>query len=264
MFKKREALNRETHSNMKFEPNLGYTFAANEMLIPIVSGEVTSIARDYVIVFDKERPIPYAVLGVEKDVNAYVTEKGRWRGRYQPAFVRVYPFGLMRTPGQENVESDQVNYTIFIDPEAAQLRDWDGQPLFDADGKPTALLEKVQEVLTNLQKDSLRTEQMVRQLDACGLLVEQNIAVKKSETALTGFRVVDPNKLAELSGDEMVKLRDTGALMLIYSQMLSLSNLKDSPVASSVQADDKQQKGPSDKVKGLFADDGDFDLDFLH
>ena len=262
MFNQREALNREKHADLKFEPNLGYRFAASEMIIPIVSGEVTAVARDYVIVFSKERPVVNALLGITEGENAYVTEKGQWRGRYKPALIRAYPFALVKTPGQEDRPPEKSNYTIIIDPEAQQLRDPDGQPLFDGDGEPTALVAKIQKVLMSLQQDAIRTERLIRQLEEHELLVERHIEVKSRDTALTGFRVVDQKALAGLAPDVLAQLRDSGALMLAYAQMMSQTNLTDSPLAWSAKAD--TDRSPSEKLKSLFDDDGDFGLDFLH
>ncbi|MCA1806440.1 MAG: SapC family protein, partial [Actinobacteria bacterium] len=210
MFDRREALNRETHAQLRFEPNIGYRFAANLMTVPVVSGEVKDAARDYVLIFDKEQPILHALLGVEVNQNAYVNDKGQWLGRYQPAYIRAYPFGVIQTPGTTVSEDGNRQYTVVIDPDAPQFQDREGERFFDGDGKPTALVEKVQKVLMSLERDRQMTQQLIQQLDEAGILVERHIELKGQDKGLTGFRVVDTKALGALPAEDLAKLRDTG------------------------------------------------------
>lgn len=265
MFTKREALNRETHAQLRFEPNIGYRFAANLMTVPVVSGEVKEVARDYVLIFDKEQPILHALLGVEANHNAYVNEKGQWLGRYRPAYIRAYPFAVIPTPNTSVNEDGSRQYTVIIDPDAPQFQDREGEPFFDGDGKPTALVEKVQKVLMSLERDNQKTQQIIKQLDEAGLLVERHIELKGRDKGLTGFRVVDTQALAALSGEDLTKLRNTGALMIAYAQMISLTNLRDSPVAwSGTGPGTETAAAPDRKLRSLFEDDEDIDLGFLN
>jgi len=263
MFKRREALNREAHAQLRFEPNIGYRFAANLLTVPVVSGEVKEVARDYVLIFDKQKPILHALLGVEENNNAYVNDKGQWLGRYRPAYIRAYPFGVTETPGTSVNEDGSRKYTVIIDPDAPQLADREGERFFDADGKPTALVEKVQKVLMSLERDNQITQQLITQLDEAGLLVEQHIELKGRDKGLTGFRVVDTKALGALAAEDLVKLRNTGALMIAYAQMISLSNLRDSPVSWSLK-DKQDAAAPSRELRSLFDDDADIDFGFLN
>ena len=262
MFTKREALNRDRHAELRFEPNIGYRFAANLMTVPVVSGEVKEVARDYVLIFDKEQPLLHALLGVEENQNAYVNDKGQWLGRYRPAYIRAYPFGVIETPNTSVKEDGTRQYTVIIDPDAPQFQEREGEAFFDVDGKPTTLIEKVQKVLMSLERDNQKTQQLIKQLDDAGLLVDRHIELKGRDKALTGFRVVDTKALGGLADADLAKLRNTGALMVAYAQMMSLSNLRDSPISWTADGNNKQPV--SNKLKSLFDEDGDFDLDFLN
>lgn len=262
MFNKQQALNREHHTALRFDPNIGYSFAANLMTIPAVSGEAKTLARDYVLIFDKTAPALLVLLGVETARNAYVNDKGQWLGRYRPAYIRAYPFGVIPTPDTSQTADGTRQYTIIIDPDAPQLQAREGEAFFDADGKPTDLVEKVQKVMMSLERDRLRTAQLVAQLEEAELLVERHIQVKGSDTAITGFRVIDAEALSKLSGDALMRLRDTGALMLAYAQIFSLDNLKDSPLSWAFKKN--LDKTPDRNLRSLIEDDSDLDLSFLN
>jgi hypothetical protein len=262
MFKTPEALNRERHKMLRFNSNVGYSAAANLMVIPTVAGEVLMVARDYVVVFDKTQPQALALLGVEKDRNAYVNEKGQWFGRYLPALIRSYPFSLMATPSQTPGPEGTTSFTMVIDASAPQFESSIGEKLFDDDGKPTELLEKAKQVVTSLQRDTLLTQRLVRQLADFDLLVENHIEIKKRDMAVTGFRVVDQKKLAQIAPDDLAKLRDSGALTLAYAHITSLTNLRDSPI--SWPSGGPVKAPVSNKLKGLFDEDGDFDFGLLN
>ena len=137
----------------------------------------------------------------------------------------------------------------------------DGHALLDAQGQPTEVLKKVQQVLIALQKDQERTRGLVDQLDQAGLLIEQTITVTQGEHKhrLGGFRLLDAKALAGLDADALAKLRDSGALALAYAHLLSLTNLQDGLIARAYRGADPEAPADLDQV---FGTDDDFSFDF--
>ena len=261
MFKSPEHLNRTKHATLCYDPNQSYAFAANEMRVPVLAGEMTMVARDYVVVFDATTPVPHALLGVERDKNAYVTERGQWFGRYRPALIRAYPFTMVAVEGDEATPSDQQRFSIVIDADAMHLRFKEGERLFDSNGQPTPIMQKVQGVLEAVQKDMFRTRKLVSQLEQHGLLVARHLTIKRNNSAITGIRVIDAEALSKLAPEALAELRSSGALELAYAQILSLNNLRDSPISWDGKT---EHKDPDSKTMSLFDEGGDLDLDFLH
>ena len=261
MFKNPEPLNRSKHAQLLYDPNQSYAFAANEIRVPVLAAEMTMVARDYVVVFDAKAPVAYALLGVERDRNAYVTERGQWRGRYRPAVIRAYPFTMVAVEGDKSAPDSQQRFTVVIDRDAMHLSSMDGERLFDGMGQPTETMKRVQSVLESIQKDHFRTRQLIGQLEAHGLLASRHLTVKQSDTAITGLRVVDLDAMAKLAPATLAELRASGALELAYAQLLSLTNLRDSPLSWVGETD---QKDPDRKSMSLFEEGGDIDLDFLN
>jgi len=258
MFTRHETLNRKQHANLRFGQGKRFGFAAKATSIPVLSAEASNIAREYVLVFDRAQPQAQALLGSQQDFNGYVTEDGQWLGRYIPAFIRAYPFRPGVLPSQqENTKDHQL--VVLIDPDAPHFQDNAGTPLLDENGAPSELLNKVQGILRHLHQGIIQTAAQVNQLQRLGLLVEQRIMIKRLNIAIEGFRVINQERLKTLSGAELAELRDSGALQLIYTHLISLNNLQDSPLLRQPVA--KPAVPEPAPVQDFFTDE-DFNLDF--
>jgi hypothetical protein len=250
-------LSLEKHRDLRLASKASYQFAASLMICPVVSGEIRQIAREYVIVFPKDTPLPHALTGTVKGVNAYIDTTGRWQGRYVPAHIRRYPFMAAKTATGD--PSGKQAYTVLIDETAPHLGLVKGQPLFTDDGRPSQTLATVQKALTTLQQDAAMTGQMVADLDREGLLKETKIRVQargKDAAGLTGFRVLDADKLMNLSPENLFRLQKSGALLLAYAHLISLTNLRDGILATAAG------QAPDDEPAGVRSDDLGKILDF--
>jgi hypothetical protein len=228
-------LNAIRHRDLRFLPNQPFHFARGMMLCPLVSGELRQIARDYVIVFPMEGGLPQALLGTEEGNNAYVADSGHWLCRYVPAHLRRHPFFALREPSGNGIGGEG-SFVIGLDEDAPHLSRSDGAPLFDAQGKPTPVLEKIKTVLASLEQDSAATARMVAQLEEHGLLISRHIRIKPkagSERAMTGFRVIDTDGLMKLAPDALSAMQKSGALLVAYAHVISLANLVDGSLLSA-------------------------------
>lgn len=255
MFKQLKPLNREEHRSLRFSAKQPYHFAADMMVSPIVAGEAAMIAREYPIVFARAADdVPLALLGVKEGVNAYVRPSGHWMARYIPAHVRRFPFMLANSTSPDKLNGKRA-FTIMIDTAAPHFSSEQGEALFTPTGEPTAVLLKVQEVLTNLQHDTERTRKLVHALDAAGLLIERVLQAKPKNggkpLALKGMRVIDTTKLATCAPDTLQALNRSGALMLIYAHLISLANLQDGPLLQNRTESTAAQIGDTISFGGI-------------
>ena len=88
MFYKRPfALQAQVHSEVSLKRGANYRFAAKSNAVPLTVQELVQAQRDYPIVFTNEAvPMPMAVVGIQDQVNLYVSPDGSWRrGAYIPA-----------------------------------------------------------------------------------------------------------------------------------------------------------------------------------
>jgi hypothetical protein len=148
---------------------------------------------------------------------------------------------------------------VVIDPTAPHLGTEQGEPLFNDDGTPSPLLERVKAMLATLQRDFQATMQQVAMLEEAGLLVARGMKVKPrggAERTLAGFRVVDGEKLRDLEPETLARLHRSGALMLAYAHLISLANALDGVLVKP------HAQAASAPVQGFTLSEDDGMLDF--
>ncbi|WP_017430762.1 SapC family protein [Vreelandella jeotgali] len=260
MFRQPHILQHQAHSDLRLLPTADYRFAGGELFMPVVYTEMADVAREYPLVFLKDRALPVALMGIEDGVNAYVDDDGQWLATYVPGRVRAYPFAL--TAMKE--KPDQM--AIAFDTEAEQLTRDEGQPLFTSDGKPGTALQGRIDLLQQMQQQEARTAQMVKTLREVGILVERAIRVKRHDGEvgqLTGVEAVDEKMLNNLSLDTFGELRDQGLLPLIYAHLLSMANLRHGAIAGKYPQLAQSQSGQTPtNLDEMFGEGDDDELTF--
>ena len=269
MFKTLKPLTYQIHGHLRLRETGDYSFASDDMFVPIVLSEMADAAREYPLVFIKDQALPVVLMGVEKGVNAYVAADGAWCARYVPGHIQAYPFLL----GENAKKPDE--FVVALDMDAPQIStDQEGDPLFNDKQQPSEAVQRRIDLLTTMKKAEPRMKQMVADLRASGLLRDRAIRVERGgeePTQVTGIEVVDEAKLNALGEAEFLQLRAKGLLPLIYAHLLSVGNLRQGPIAGkypdlAAHAAPRAQPTPKKKTGSdfdlsLFAvDDGDFEI----
>lgn len=207
-----------------------YFFAANTDIIPLVSAEVTEALRNFALVFikDPSSPAPTlaAVVGTGEGKNLFVDAQGQWRaGCYVPAWVRRYPFMLAHH------ESEPQKSILAFDPQASMFSAaGDKLQLIEADGKPSATLQKIMEFQKEYTGFSQATTQMAQALYDAQVLEEGTLTISPradgQDRHVKGFLIVNESKLRELPPAQIETLNKTGALGLAYAQLFSMNSLR--------------------------------------
>lgn len=258
MFKRKEVLKPAQHGGLKVLETNDYSYARGEVLAPIVFDEMADIAREYPIVFpDNQTGLPCALLGLEDGQNAYVDEQGGWQGIYIPAHIRRYPFMLGKAEQAAAAPPrGKDRYIVLFDPDAPQLQDANGHPVFTQSGELTPHVKRRMALLESMQKAIPATQALVAAIDALGLLVERTIQVNKGgklTNVVKGLKVVDEKKLNQLPDADFVSLRNKGALPLVYAHLLSWANFRQGPLAGKYP--DLAAKANSKQPSFLFESD---------
>ena len=211
----------ETFKGKSFAHSARCEFARRTNIVPLNVAEFASAQRYYPIVFGREEEqFPMAIVGVRDDENLFVGTDGRWRaGAYVPAYVRRYPFVLMRRPGEKN-------YLLCADMDSEFLVDDEVSPLFK-NGKPTEVVKKAASICQAFETEADKTKEF------CAALAEQNLLQAKSavlahesgrKIRLGPFRMVDERKFAELPGKIVTDWHGRGWLRLVHAHLFSLAN----------------------------------------
>lgn len=215
----------QRHQSWSINPAVNYDFARHVNSVPLMTVEMMTAAREYTIVFaGNDKAIqPIVLLGVENNSNVYVNDDGTWAAHYVPAFVRRYPFVFSQNAPDANT------FTLCIDEgwggcnQAGQ-----GEKLFDDQGKGTPYLEKMFEFSKEFQRQAQRTVDFGNKLKSLDLLDANTLQFTLpggQKRGLSGFMIVNPEKLKALSGDALKELVQNDGLALIYTHLLSMNNL---------------------------------------
>jgi hypothetical protein len=215
---------RKAHGKLSLKKGKAFEFARETNAVPVVLSEFPRASGEFAIVFTaaSEGIIPAVVLGVRDKENAYVGKEGSWDAGYVPAFIRRYPFVFATDAKAET-------FTLMIDQNYSGFnKEGKGERLFDADGEQTAFLNNTLNFLREYQTQFARTRDFGARLDELGLLepVEARVPLPKDpDRRLTGFKIVNRDKLKALSGDVLAQMIKTDELELIFLHLFSLRNL---------------------------------------
>jgi hypothetical protein len=222
-------LDRQQHRLVRFKRDADDNerfIALNSMFV--VTGEFGEACKEYPLVWIEagqdaqgvRQVAPIAVFGLTKGQNLCI-DGDTWRTAYMPVVMRMYPFLLAR--------SGDVQYAVCHDAKTTRLSVTEGEPLFDAEGTPTAFMLDVQRQLEQVELEVERTRQMGLELLRLDLLREMRFEATLPDGAsvgVDGFLTIDEKRFAELPDAEVLKLHKSGVLGLVHAHRLSLSNMR--------------------------------------
>lgn len=215
-------LDSQRHRNLRFSPFEDIGFARRTQHALLAAGEWFDCAVDYPIVFanGREGPVAIALFGLRQDENLFVTAGGKWDAAYIPSFLRRYPF-LPATASDGSM-------LVAIDDRCPNFGPQGSELLLDGDGRSQAFLKEIIAFLEQAHVGYAQSAAFAKALADMGLLQEMNAEITPTggETLrITGFKVVDEQKLMALPEAELGKLAKDGRLAMIYAQLISLRNL---------------------------------------
>ena len=229
LYKKPVAVDSVQHRQVKLaHPVRDWSVAADVNAMFIATAEFGDACAEYPIVFvdagkdeqsGKQQVAPIAVFGVLDKQNLYA-EGGKWRAHYLPALLRAYPFGIARQDAQRVIVVMEEGYDGWSQTE--------GQPLFDAEGKPSPLLAGMRDQLEKLETEIQRTRLFGNLLIDADLLQPMRFDATLPDgktVSVDGFMTVDEKKLAELPDAKVLEFHKNGALGLIHAHQISLGNM---------------------------------------
>ncbi len=222
LYRQLEGLTADRHRALRLR-DVGYGFAAAASAVPLAAEEFIIAARSLAIVFTAQAPhMPVALTGLAAGANLFVDSGGAWKiGAYVPAYLRRYPFFLLRTAPS----SDEL--ALCIDPAAPQVSETQGELLFTPEGKPTPQLERAFAFTKSVEEAMLRTRTMTLRLAELGLLKPAVVQFEQHGKPLRidGFFAVARPALAALPPEQLAELRDHGWLEAIYAHLLSIGGI---------------------------------------
>ena len=225
MFRAIIPITAERHLNIKVKQIDSFAFAKNVNIASLMVHEFSRAASIYPIVFieDKQNDIfrPVVLFGFEEGENLFVDDDNKWQSSYIPAIIRRYPFALAKT-------DENGRFSVCIDEESEFVNKEDGQKLFDDDGKPAEIMERVKKYLAELQQMDLFTEEFCKFLSNKNMFTPLNMKVKIGNEIknISGAYIVNEERLNALSNEAFLEMRTNKYIPVIYSHLSSLSQIE--------------------------------------
>ena len=220
------SLTSSAHKGVRIKESGTADHIANNHFAKVYTTEFAKAGTDYPIIFVKdpntETFFAAVMWGLEPGENLFV-EEGRWVGGYYPASVRCYPFAIQ--PDTENKE----RLFIGIYETASIVNKEEGNLIFNDDGTETEWMTNIKEFLVRVFQQEEMTKQFSLKLEELELLVPQTLTINipgvETPKEVSGFYVVDKEKLSNLPDETILELRKSGALEVIYNHVMSLQSL---------------------------------------
>lgn len=232
LYKQPRLLDRQADIGKRVRPLVDYRVAQHMNGMMITAVEFFDACKEYVIAFvaagdaadgkGAPRVSPVAIVGLRDGENLMVRADGQWDGRYVPAFLRRYPFAY--------AADGEGRLNLLVDAGWEGFNDKEGELLVQPDGEPTEFLKQAMQYLDRFEQESMRTRAFCERLVALDLLVARQLDGTLPEAAggqtvsVTGFSVVDDEKLRALPDAAVLELHRNGMLGLIQAHLLSLGN----------------------------------------
>lgn len=221
-------LNNVDHKNLKIDIRPDANVKVNRSLA--YATEINELHKEFPLVFYKNsegKTQLHVILGLDKDENLYVDEKG-WSTRFVPALLARGPFslGYNKTKKENNEPQDPV---ICVDLEDPRVNTEQGEDVFLQFGGEAPYLNYVKKALQTIDSGMHYENTLFTLVESMDLLEPVSIQIKLSnveEINFSDYYTVNQEKLAKLSGEDLVKLSQHGVLSLLYFVISSLGNFQ--------------------------------------
>lgn len=192
------------------------------MLVPLALAELpnAATAMPIALVEQNNALIPAALVGLLNGQNLFVSRSGEWLGRYIPAVYKTYPFKLAATDNEQLVLC--VDETTGLVNNQAK-----GEQFFDADGQPSIAIQQIIDCLKIARNNHFAAASVCAALKKYNLVQPWPLTIETQTGTqpIQGLFRIEENALNSLPADSLFELRNNGALLVAYLQLLSSQHL---------------------------------------
>jgi SapC len=219
-------VNKQRHAQWAIATSNRFHFASSINSVPLTAIEFPAAAKDYAIVFAQSGDglMPIAITGLRSGENLYVNAEGLWQEKYVPAFIRRYPFIF-------STADEGKTLTLCLDEEFEGCNtEGKGDRLFSDTGENSDYLTRVVGFLQDYQGFFVRTQAFCKKLEELNVLEPMGAQYKTPdgrEGSLRGFMVINRDKVKALPNETLAELVKSDELELMYLQINSMQNLRD-------------------------------------
>ncbi|WP_124539974.1 SapC family protein [Piscinibacter terrae] len=232
LYRNPQMLDTNQHRHKRLKAPSNYAMTRSMHAVFTIAAEFPQVCVEHPIIFvhtgeklpdGKDMISPVTLLGLVVNENLRVDESGKWVGRYVPAFIRRFPFLTAQLEGQKSPN-------LFVDVDYEGFSDTEGDPLFDAEGKPTETLKRAVDFVEQFDREQWRTRafcERLLQLDILQPMTADATMPNGENIKVEGFLSVDEEKFSKLPDATVVELHRNGMLMLLNAHLLSLNHVRE-------------------------------------
>lgn len=212
-----QALSTENFANKYWTDSEDFKYTANDSVCPIVAEELSKVVFNLPAAFIKVGDAfrLASVQGLSGNTNLCIDPNGKWQVGYIPSRYRCHPFRIIRANDTQMVPCADLDNELINE-------EGKGNAFFDESNQPTEALTKVLDFLKRIAGARQRSTRI------CAALAKHNLikplvlqSIDEKSRPLKGLYSIDEKALNALTGEALVELRDSGALSIAYSQLLS-------------------------------------------
>lgn len=211
------------HANARLRPLPDMGHAAWQNHAQLGLSEVRDALADYPIFLlkhaDSGRFNLCALFALEGNASWFMI-RGGWQATYMPRNLLRLPFHL--APGAGGV------FDLVVEEETDRLHDREGEPLFDAQGQPTAHTEQVGRLLASVRDDLAAARGFVDRLAALDLICPVDMLLTygdERENQVDGLYSIGEGRLRDLADAELLGLHREGYLALAHAIIASATQV---------------------------------------
>lgn len=217
-----QAITRERHASQRWKRNPNYNFAASDALSFLVVQELPKAMQHLPIAFLATGGTftPVALQGLKPGKNLFVNQNGQWVAGYIPAAYRSYPFVLANTEDGKQV--------LCFNEDSGLLSSTEGENFFSEGDQPSKAVGEVFAFLNQITVNRQSTQGICALLQKHSLIQPWPIKLQSAdgEQAVEGLFRIDEAAMNQLPAEAFMELRNAGALVPAYCQLLSMQHLQ--------------------------------------
>lgn len=214
----------ERHRNQKWNWPPNHSFAAGTAVVPLYCGELAQAVAAMPVAFVEEtgKYRLVAVTSLLPEANCFVGADAQWRGRYIPAFFRLYPFRVLPSATGDPL--------LCIDEDSGALvpDNQPGLPFFSPGKTPSRVLQEIIEQFRKLALVESHAQAAIMSLADAGVIQPWPLKLTNDiggAQDIRGLHRVDEEKLDRLDHRSFVTMRQPWALTIAYGQIYSANQL---------------------------------------
>jgi SapC len=193
--------------------------------------EFADVQKEYPIFFQINQETgkyqSIVLFGLSQDENLFLKDDGIWDAAYIPAVMARGPFliGFQQDPNNP----DSREPVIHVDMESPRVSTSEGVPVFLEFGGNSSYLENITRSLKDIYDGMAISEVMFQAFTELNLIEPVNIEIELNNSTqyrLNGNYTINRDKLANLTGDELLRLNQSGFLAAAFLVVASLGNMQ--------------------------------------